>query len=283
MKLFPTWAIFALGTNIFVVTVILLVLRNHWLSASLAQQVTNFTPQPWHSSKTVPQPTKSKQNDLPLGGQLSYQDWIDILGREAKAKASQQPQNLSIIAGDSLSRWFPDHLLPQERIWLNQGISGETSSGLLKRLSLFDQTQPEIIFVMIGVNDLLRGVPDDQLLANQQEIMRYLRRSHPQSQIVFQSILPHAGASASWEGRDRLLKLSNIRIRELNRKLAAIASTEGVNYLDLYPLFVNEQGNLRPSLTTDGLHLNYQGYIVWRSALQVFIQLKTPARFSHVY
>ncbi|HEY9692670.1 MAG TPA: GDSL-type esterase/lipase family protein [Oculatellaceae cyanobacterium] len=282
MKLFPTWAFLALGTNILVTTVILLVLRNHWLSASLAQQVTNFTPQPWHGSKTLAQPSKLKQNDLPLGGQLSYKDWIGILGREAKAKASQQPQHLSIIAGDSLSRWFPDHLLPQERIWLNQAISGETSTGLLRRLSLFDQTQPEIIFVMIGVNDLLRGVPDNQLLANQQEIMRYLRRSHPQSQIVFQSILPHAGASASWEGRDRLLKLSNIRIRELNRKLAAIASTEGVSYLDLYPLFVNEQGDLRPSLSTDGLHLNYQGYIVWRSALQVFIQLKLPARFSHL-
>ncbi|MGB3204899.1 MAG: GDSL-type esterase/lipase family protein, partial [Crinalium sp.] len=211
--------------------------------------------------------------DLPLGGQLSYQDWISILGREAKAKASQQPQNLSIIAGDSLSRWFPDRLLPQERIWLNQGISGETSTGLLKRLSLFDQTQPEIIFVMIGINDLLRGVPEEKILANQQEIMRYLRRSHPQSQIVFQSILPHAGASSSWEGRDRLLKVSNLRIRELNRKLAAIASTEGINYLDLYPLFVNELGNLRPSLSTDGLHLNYQGYMVWQSALQVFIQV----------
>ena len=153
MKLFSTWAIFALATNIFLLAVIL---RNHWFSASLAQQVSNFTPQPWHWSKTVPQPSKHEQNDLPLGGQLSYQDWIGILGREAKAKASQQPQNLSIIAGDSLSRWFPDHLLPQERIWLNQGISGETSSGLLKRLSLFDQTQPGIIFVMIGVNDLLR-------------------------------------------------------------------------------------------------------------------------------
>jgi lysophospholipase L1-like esterase len=113
--------------------------------------------------------------------------------------------------------------------------------------------------------------------------MRYLRLKHPQSQIVFQSILPHAGASASWEGRDRLLKLSNIRIRELNRKLAAIAATEGISFLDLYPIFVNEQGNLRPSLSTDGLHLNYQGYVVWRSALEIFIQLKIPARFSPLY
>jgi lysophospholipase L1-like esterase len=117
-------------------------------------------------------------------------------------------------------------------------------------------------------------VNDEVILANQRQILRYLRRVHPQARIVAQSILPHGGSSITWEGRDRLLKIPNSRIRRLNQQLAAIANEEGSAYLDLYPLFMDEKGDLRSDLTTDGLHLNSQGYLVWRAALQVFNQLQ---------
>lgn len=204
---------------------------------------------------------------------LNYQQWVELLGREADVVARQQPKSLTILAGDSLSLWFPSEILPPERTWLNQGISGETSKGLLNRLALFDKTQPEMIFVMIGINDLIRGITDETLLANQQMIVRYLRRMHPRSKIVVQSILPHSAESVTWEGRDRLLAIPNPRIRKLNERLRAIAKEENVIFLDLYPLFADADGNLKTELSTDGLHLNPQGYLVWRNALLVLNQL----------
>ncbi|QSJ20861.1 G-D-S-L family lipolytic protein [Nostoc sp. UHCC 0702] len=201
---------------------------------------------------------------------LNYQQWLDILQQEANIAAQKRPQRLSILAGDSLSLWFPTELLPEDRNWLNQAISGETSYGLLKRLNLFDGTQPEVIFVMIGINDLIRGVKDEVILDNQRQIISYLRRAHPKTQIVVQSILPHGGEEATWEGRDRLLAITNTRIRQLNQQLQNIASKQGVKYVDLYPLFTNQQGNLRREFSTDGLHLSPTGYIVWRTALQIY-------------
>ncbi len=209
---------------------------------------------------------------------LNYQQWVDVLRQEAKVAAQKRPQHLTILVGDSLSLWFPAELLPQNRTWLNQGLSGETSTGLLKRLELFDSTQPETIFVMIGINDLIRGVSDETILKNQRQIMRYLKKVHPQTQIVVQSILPHGGEDATWEGREKLLEISNSRIRRLNQKLQAIAQKEGVKYLDLYPLFAHKQGLLRPKLSTDGLHLNSQGYLVWSSALQLYSQMQLQAQ-----
>jgi lysophospholipase L1-like esterase len=190
--------------------------------------------------------------------QLTYEDWKALLALEAKAIALGQGTNgLSIIVGDSLSMWFPKEKLPAGKLWLNQGISGDTSSGVLKRLSYFSETRPDVIYVMAGINDLRKGASDLAILRNHRRILRSLRSSHPQAQIIVQSILP-----------TRLPKISNNRIRHLNAQIASIAKEEEANYLNIHPWFADFQGNLREDLTTDGLHLSINGYDVWRSAIQ---------------
>lgn len=249
--------------------VILLFLRQQGMTA-LFRRAT-----PASQNNIEASPTKTPQ--LGTRHQLSYSQWLDILKREALVAANKRPQRLTILAGDSLSLWFPTELLPEERSWLNQGISGETSTGLLKRLNLFNRTQPETIFVMIGINDLIRSVEDTKILDNYRQIVTTLRASHPKSQIVIQSILPHGASEATWEGKQKLLAISNSRIRELNQQLQNIATKEGIKYLDLHPLFANSQGNLRPDFSTDGLHLSPEGYLVWRSALQLYSEMElTP-------
>lgn len=209
--------------------------------------------------------------------QLTYEQWVELLAQEAAIAAEQHPAQLHILAGDSISLWFPPELLPPDFTWLNQGISGETSAGLLRRLHLFDHTQPQIIFVMIGINDLIRGVAAETLLANYQAILAHLKASHPQSRIVVQSILPHAGSRAlqarhpapPWAAR--LIEMSNDRIRALNRQLAAIAQAAGGEFLNLHPHFTDAAGNLVSELSTDGLHLSRRGYAVWRLHLDRFL------------
>ena len=224
--------------------------------------------------------------------QLTYEQWVALLGQEAKVAAESHPKQLTVLAGDSLSLWFPPELLPSGGVWLNQGISGETSIGLLRRLKLFDQTQPETIFVMIGINDLIRGFSAETLLANYREIVLHLKAAHPQAQIVVQSILPHAGSrllrsqraltnstalkkdpAVSWV--PHLAVVSNDSIRQLNQALAAMTRDEGVDYLDLHSYFTDAKGDLSASLSTDGLHLSAKGYQIWRSRLQIFAEQQT--------
>lgn len=221
---------------------------------------------------TDPQPPPAPE--LGPRHQWSYEEWVAQLQREADAIAENQPPRLSVLAGDSISLWFPSDLLPTERHWLNQGISGEISSGLLNRLDVFEQTDPETIFIMIGINDLIRGIGDETIVANQTLIVQDLKEMHPNAQIVLQSILPHGAEQATWEGKEQLLEVPNHRIQTLNERLKIVADQEDIYYLDLYSLFSNAEGNLRPELTTDGLHLNSEGYLVWRSAIQLFSQIE---------
>ena len=272
----PAWALLSLATNgLLLVTVALLVMRDRLISHSA--QASNSMTATSFQEKILEQVSGGMGQNQPVLGprhKWTYEQWVAQLGREAEAVAVNKPERLTVLAGDSLSMWFPPNLLPGDRIWLNQGISGETSAGLLKRLQIFDRVKPETIFLMIGINDLIRGIGEETILANHRQMIRDLRWVHPHSQIIVQSILPHGGDRASWEGRDRLLAIPNSYIRDLNRQLKEVANSENALYLDLYPLFADTNGNLRLELSTDGLHLNEQGYLVWRSALQVFSQLE---------
>lgn len=230
-----SWASISLASNVLFVIVIIWLLRRS----------------PWQQNVTP---------GLAPHHQLNYQQMLALLEQEADNAARQKPKHLTVLVGDSLSQFFPPQMLPPQRNWLKQGIAGETTTGLLQRLQIFDRTQPEVIFVMIGTNDLSQEAEDKIILANQQKIMHYLHQAHPDSQIIFQSILPRT---------DKF----NHRIEPLNRQLAAITEAEHIYYLNLYPLFADAQGNIRSELSTDGLHLNSSGYLVWQSALQLYSQL----------
>ncbi|MGG6298083.1 GDSL-type esterase/lipase family protein [Leptolyngbya sp. AN02str] len=191
----------------------------------------------------------------------TYEQWMSLLRQEARSMAGGQGANrLSVLIGDSISQWYPPERLSGDRFWLNQGISGDTTGGVLRRLNAFAQTRPDTIHVMVGINDLRRGESDATILGNLQQIARQLRQQHPQARVVLYSILP-----------TRLPAIPGDRIRQLNNHLAAIAHQEGANFMDLQTLFADETDNLRPDLTTDGLHLNPSGYAVWHWALRSFV------------
>jgi lysophospholipase L1-like esterase len=190
--------------------------------------------------------------------QPTYQQWVNLLTQEANAMAKGQGNNrLTVMLGDSLYLWYPPEQLSSDRFWLNQGISGDTTTGILRRLSVFNQTRPDVIHIMAGINDLRRGATDAEILANLQQIMRQLRQSHPHAQIVIHSLLP-----------TRLPSIVPERIVQINQNLEIIAQQENVTYLNLFNYFVDNTGSLRRDLTTDGLHLNPRGYAMWRWAMR---------------
>ncbi|MGA1357814.1 MAG: GDSL-type esterase/lipase family protein [Prochlorothrix sp.] len=183
--------------------------------------------------------------------------WQLLLAAEARAvTVGQGSSPLSIVVGDSLSLWMPQETLPQNRLWLNQGISGDTTTGILQRLHFFRNARPDTIYVMAGINDLLQGASDATVVSNLERIVWQLHQDHPQAEIVLQSILPTDN------------RVPNSRIRNINRQLIQIAQREGVHYLDLHPYFADDRGNLRRDFTTDGVHLTALGYGVWQSFWQ---------------
>ena len=59
---------------------------------------------------------------------------------------------------------------------INRGISGDITAGVLYRLDEVTRSKPEKIFLMIGVNDLARGVSPDSVVKNIRTIIGRIRK-----------------------------------------------------------------------------------------------------------
>ena len=145
----------------------------------------------------------------------------------------------------------------------NRGISGDFTAGVLHRAASIVKDRPGKVFLMIGVNDLARGLSTDSVVGNILRFASYLRQESPATRLFVQSILPVSPVFGKFGGhaskRDSIIRV--------NRKLREQANVNGYTYIDLYPAFCDANGRLDPLYTNDGLHLLGEGYLLWKHLL----------------
>jgi lysophospholipase L1-like esterase len=145
----------------------------------------------------------------------------------------------------------------------NRGIGGETTAGLLDRLDEVTESQPRKIFLLVGTNCLAAEVPVAQVVRNYRTILERIHRESPQTQVFVISVLPVNQRIANGPVHD------NAAIHELNDRLRDLAGQlERVVFVDVFAALTDVNGNLRKDLTTDGLHLNIDGYLILSRLLE---------------
>lgn len=169
-----------------------------------------------------------------------------------------------VFLGNSITFWANwTELLGSPHV-KNRGIPGDITFGVLERLDEVIQGQPAKVFVLIGINDLARQIPDSVIIHNYARIIRRIKAGSPATRIYFQTLLPT---------NDTFQKLKNHynkeqQIQAINSALKQIARQEKVEVIDLYPHFVDEAGKLKKEYTWDGVHLTLAGYKAWVEVLQ---------------
>lgn len=148
----------------------------------------------------------------------------------------------------------------------NRGISGDITFGVLERLDEVTEGKPAKVFILIGINDVARSIPDSVTSANHRRMVQYIKAHSPNTKIYLQTLLPvnkDFGKHAAHYNKDELI----LRINDNLRKLA---KDEHVELIDLYPEFLNSNGKLVDKLTYDGLHLTAEGYKKWVEVLKKY-------------
>ncbi len=169
-----------------------------------------------------------------------------------------------IFLGDSLTdscEW--QEILNNPQV-LNRGIIGDTTEGVLQRLNPLVGSQPQQIFIMVGINDLSRGKPISEILGNYQQILGTIRDKSPQTKVYVKSVLPIN--SSLFKNAP-----SNQMIRTFNAKLQRLSENFSYFYIDLHSQFVDESQQLDERYTLDGLHLNGNAYLIWKEAIENYV------------
>ena len=165
-----------------------------------------------------------------------------------------------VMLGNSLTQSCEWSELLENPKMVNRGISGDMTGGLLMRLNEITQHNPAKIFLMIGVNDLsIHSIAD--ILKNYEAIVADVLLTTPSTKLYLQSILPV-------NNQVRNGGKSNSDILLLNKEIENIATENGLVFINLHPLFLDVDGQLDSSLTQDGIHLDANGYLIWKKELQ---------------
>ena len=173
-----------------------------------------------------------------------------------------------VMLGNSLTDGCEFNELLGNRHIKNRGIVGDIVQGLIDRIGPIIKGQPRKLFIMSGVNDISHDVSADSIARAMEKLIVMVKQGSPRTKIYLQSLLPFNNDVREW----KLLKGRDHVVVEANALLEQVARRQGVTWINLYPLFVDDQGRLRADLTNDGLHLMGQGYLLWRDAIRPYIK-----------
>ena len=165
-----------------------------------------------------------------------------------------------VFLGDSITEGGPwEELFPDLPV-RNRGVGGDTTEGVLKRLQQVTRAEPSKVFLLIGTNDLFRGVSEDEIVGNITEILDRLKQETPDTEVYLQSVLPRAPSYRA-------------AVEALNARLAEVALEHGSAWVDLYPAFLDpETGGIRAELSNDELHLLGPGYALWKEQIEIQVR-----------
>jgi lysophospholipase L1-like esterase len=168
-----------------------------------------------------------------------------------------------VMIGDSLTdgaEWR--EMFPGVAV-VNRGIDGDTTAGVLRRMESIVSARARKAFVMIGINDFKEGRTVDVVFEDYRTIVSALGKGG--MKVVVQSTMLCNEAKAQGIGCAAIQG----KIRELNRRLAGLASPSVV-FVDINA-GLGGPGGLKPEVTYDGVHLNGEGYRIWRDAISKFV------------
>ena len=156
-----------------------------------------------------------------------------------------------VFFGDSITEGAEWHELFPDVATRNRGIAEETSADLVDRLDTVVAGRPRKLFILVGINDIVFGGSDEDLLANYRTILDRCRSESPETEVIVQSILPAATELGE-------------RIEAVNGRLERLADECGAAFVSFRDAFAGPDGAMPDELSPDGIHLTGEGYRRWR-------------------
>ena len=163
---------------------------------------------------------------------------------------------------------FPEQLAgalathePRLELVANLGVNGYTSADLIREeLPALDDLRPEFVTVLIGVNDVVQGVPGEAYEANVVTILDTLLDRLPAGRIVAVAIPDYTVTPAGADYGDPRQQHDGIVAN--NSIMERLAGERGIAFVDILDISLRAAGD-RALVADDGLHPSGAQYRRW--------------------
>ncbi|MBD1391507.1 GDSL-type esterase/lipase family protein [Mucilaginibacter glaciei] len=182
------------------------------------------------------------------------------------AQFAKQPvtQGGIIFLGNSITEMGNWAKLLNDTTVLNRGIGGDITFGVLKRLDDITNRHPKKVFILLGINDIGKDIPDSVIAYNYARIVKQIHANSSATKIFVQSILPVNSAHTNFpQHYDK-----GEHIPRVNKMLEANAKALDYTYINIASLFLDANKRLADQYTIEGLHLKPAAYEVWVAYLK---------------
>jgi lysophospholipase L1-like esterase len=205
--------------------------------------------------------------------QVPPQTWDAAFARFAADDAahSYPPGGVLFVGSSSIRLWsdletqFKD--LP---VVIKRGFGGSQLSDCVKNLSrLVLRYRPRLVLVYAGDNDLAAGNSPIDVVSRFAAFVDGVHATLPQTRIAYISIKPSPA---------RVALLPRIRVANaLIHRYAELSSN--VEYIDVFTPMLDARGAPRRELfRDDALHLNADGYALWKRVIGPHVEVMQAAR-----
>ncbi len=162
---------------------------------------------------------------------------------------------------------FPDQLVaamgsdPALELVANLAVNGYTSADLVRQeLPALEALEPDVVTVLIGVNDVVQGVPAATYEANVVTILDELLGQLPAERIIAIAIPDYTVTPAGADYGDPTAQRSGIAAN--NATMARLAGERGIAFVDIVDLS-ERAADHRTLVADDGLHPSGAQYALW--------------------
>lgn len=162
-----------------------------------------------------------------------------------------------VMLGNSITHGVNWNELMGRTDIVERGIPSDVVSGYLGRMSYVYNLNPKYIFIMGGINDIYSGIPVDSVFTSYKRLIESIR-----SKGIIPVIQSTLYVSTKWHSAGE----RNPEVLKLNYLLLEYARKNKILFIDLNKK-MSQNMLLRNELTYDGVHLNANGYKIWREAL----------------
>ncbi|MEO8470426.1 MAG: SGNH/GDSL hydrolase family protein [Chloroflexota bacterium] len=143
----------------------------------------------------------------------------------------------------------------------NLGVNGYTSRDVIDvELPQLASLTPEFITLLIGVNDVVQGVPAETYRANVEQILDDLVRRVGAARILVVTTPDYTVTPSGADYGDPVHQAAGIR--ENNSILTTLAAARGIAVVDIHDISL-AAGTDRSLVASDGLHPSGAQYALW--------------------